>query len=57
MFVSNAFLLETSIKFHILFSVQRQMALAGIVTALEYVSVHDQFAAPHKQTAIFASIN
>jgi len=33
------------------------MALAGIVTALEYVSVHDQFAAPHKQTAIFASIN
>ena len=31
----------------------------GIVTALDYVSVHHQFtfAAPHEQTAIFASIN
>ena len=39
--------------------VVRFLLCDGIVTALDYVSVHHQFtfAAPHKQTAIFASIN
>ena len=38
--------------------VVRFLLCDGIVTALYYVSVHHQFtfAAPHKQTAIFASI-